>query len=168
MASGDNVVKIIAVLPPATLSATPDRVTGGSTPAELYPVWDFDDTTVEYMDYLCYLEGYGGSGLSFTPFWSGAANTNNVRWGIGIRRIGDDIELVTGSHTYVYNDISPDDPAPSVVGEVAYGSAITFTDGADMDNWAEGELAIVRSRRTAATSNMSGDASLWGFKGLET
>ena len=168
MASGDVVVHILDIAPPGTLFAAVDVRVGGSTPAESIFVHDFDDTTVEYVDFKCVLIGYDGNGLTFTLPWSATSSTtNNVRWGIGIRRIEDDAEDIDDSHTYQYNDVGTDDPAPSVSGELSYPT-IAFTDGADMDSWAEGEVAIVRVRRTAATSNMVGDAELWGLIGKET
>lgn len=168
MASGDPVVQVIRAVPPAANAATIDFRAGGSTPAENYMVFDFDQTTAEYMDFLCKLEGYGGGGLTFTLPWSAPSLTvNDVRWGIGIRAIPDDAEDVDTAHTYVYNDVGTDDPAPSAAGELSYPT-IAFTDGADMDSWAEGELAIVRIRRTSATSNLAEDAELWAVFGLET
>lgn len=167
MASGDPVVQILDVMQPATLYATIDFRAGGSTPSESVMVWDFDDTTVEYLDFKCVLVGYDGGGLTFTLPWSATtATTNDVRWGIAIRRVQDDAEDIDASHTYVYNDAT-DDTAPSASGELSYPT-LTFTDGADMDSWADGELAIVRVRRTEATSDMTGDAELWGLIGKET
>lgn len=168
MSSGDNVVKILSIIQPGTLYATPDIRVGGSTPAEEVDVHDFDDTITEYLDFKCVLQGYDGGGLTFTLPWSATtATTNNVRWGAAIRRINDDAEDIDAAHTYAFNDVAADDPAPSVSGEVSYPT-ITFTDGTDMDDWADGEIAIVRVRRTAATSNMTGDAELWGLVGKET
>lgn len=160
MASG-NIVGIIGeVVQPAATYATFDTRAGGSTPAEAVPVYDFDDTTVEYLDLYCRLEGYAGGGLTITFDWSATSSTtNNVRWGAAIRAIPDDAEDVDAAHTYAYNDAS-DDAAPSAAGERSRVS-ITFTDGADMDSLADGESFILRIRRTAATSNMSGDAELW-------
>lgn len=131
-------------------------------------MWDFNDTTIEYMDFLCMLEGYGGGGLTWTLPWSAAtATTNETRWGVAVRRITDDAEDVDSSHTYDFNDV--DDTAPSASGECSYPT-VTMTDGADMDSWADGELAIVRVRRNASHANddMSGDAELWAPTGKET
>jgi len=167
MASGDPVVHILEIRPPATLFAPYSIRTGGSTPAEQVGIFLFDDTIVEYLDFKCLLIGYNGGGLTFTLPWSAAtATTNDVRWGIGIRRVQDDAEDIDASHTYVYNDAT-DDTAPSASGEISYPT-LTFSDGGDMDSWADLEVAIVRVRRTAATSNMTGDAELWGLVGRET
>jgi hypothetical protein len=169
MAGGDAVVQVLAVMPPGSDAATMDVRQGGSTPAENVIVYDFDAAADEYMDYLCKLEGYDGGGLTFTLVWSASSATSGqVRWEIGIRRAQDDAEDIDGSHSYQYNGVS--DTAPSASGEVSYPT-IAFSDGADMDSWAEGELAIVRVHRDYdhGDDGMTGDAELWGSPlGLES
>ena len=168
MASSDQVVHILGISPPGTLFATPDTRVGGSTPAESVPLHDFDAAAIEYLDFKCLLKGYGGGGLTFTLPWSAStATSGTTRWGVAIRRIQDDAEDIDTSHTYDYNDV--DDVAPSLSGEVVYPT-VTFTDGTDMDSWADGELAIVRVRRNATHANdtMAGDSELWGLLGKET
>lgn len=160
-------VRILAAIPPATSYATPDSRAGGSTPAENWPVWDFDDTSIEYMDFRCRLEGYQGGGLTFTLPWSATSATSGaVVWGAAIRRIQDDAEDLDASHTYDFNNASADTCA-SASGELSYPT-ITFTDGADMDSLADGEEFMLRIRRdpTDGGDNMVGDAELnytpWG------
>lgn len=168
MASGDPVVQILAVVPPGASAATMDVRPGGSTPAEGVRVYDFDAASSEYLDFLCKLEGYDGGGLTFTVVYSmSSAVANQVRWEIGIRRIQDDAEDIDSAHSYDTNGVS--DTVPSAAGEVSYPQ-ISFTDGADMDNWAEGELAIVRIYRDHdhADDTASGDAELWSLSGVET
>lgn len=168
MATGDPVVNVIHMLPPATLFASPIRRAGGASPVENVIVWAFDAATIEYMDFLCHLKGYGGNGLTFTLPYSATSATSGVcRWGIGIRAIPDDTEDIDAAHTYDFNDV--DDTAATVSGELSYPT-VTFTNGADMDSWAEGELAIVRVRRNASHANdtMTGDAELWTLIGKET
>ncbi len=165
MASGDKVVHILEVSPPATLYAQRANIAGASTPGENVPCWNFDDTTVEYMDFLSELRGYGGNGLTFTIVWAHAAATSTVVWGIAIRRLNDDAEDIdTTAHTYDYNDTGSL-TVPTAIGEVSYDTR-TFTNGADMDNWADGELAIVRVRLTSSVA--VGDARLIAISGLET
>ena len=167
MASGDPVVQIIEIMPSET-PAIPDIRTGGTGEAEHTRVWDFDPSTIEYLDFLCRLHGYGGGGLTFRIFWAASsATTNETRWEIAIRALPDDAEDLDGSHTYAYNAV--DATAPSASGELSYDT-ITFTDGADMDSWADGELAIVRLRRNASHANddMAGDAELLALIGEET
>ena len=169
MASGQRVVEVINALPPASSAATRDVRAGGSTPAEAAEVIDFDASAIEYMDFLCRLaENYAGGGLTFVLPWSATSATTGVtRWGIAIRRIQDDAEDIDAAHTYDFNEA--DDTTASASGELSYPT-ITFTDGADMDSWAAGELAIVRVERNATHANdtMTGDAELWDVVGKET
>lgn len=162
MASGDPVVQVLGLMPPGSNSATPDLRAGGSTPAEQVTVYDFDAAATEYLDWLCYLKGYDGGGLTFTRPWSASSATlGQIRIEMAIRRIQDDAEDIDGAHTYDSNGVS--DTAPSASGELSYPT-ISFTDGADMDNLADGELFILREFRDHdhADDGMSGDAEFWG------
>src|SRR3990167_5999626 len=156
-------------MPPATLAAQIGLITGASTPVEKIMVWDFDPATVEYMDFLCRLEGYNAGGLTFTFIWASGATTGNCIWSIGIRRIPDDAEdLDTTAFTYDYNNVT--DTTASAAGEVSMPTP-AFTDGAGMDSWADGEWAIVRVRRfasDAADTLDSNDARLISLAGAET
>lgn len=169
MASGDPVVVIVRALPPAANYATLDFRPGGSTPAESVAVHDFDGSADEYLDFLCKLIGYGGNGLTFTLPWSAtSATSGNVRWGIAIRAIPDDAEDIDAAHTYDFNSV--DDACASASGELSYPT-ITFTNGADMDSWANGQLAIIRVRREASHANDTMDATdaeLWDVIGVES
>lgn len=163
MASGDVVGVIIREIPPASSYATPDSRAGGSSPAEGVPVYDFDDTTAEYMDFLCYLaDNYDGGGLTVVLPWSATSATSNaVVWRAAIRRFADDAEDVDVSHTYDFNQASAD-TAPTASGEISYPT-IAFASGADMDSLVAGEVFILRVGRlpTDAGDTMTGDAELW-------
>lgn len=163
-------IQILAVRPPGSSFATPVVIVGGATPAEHIPAWAFDASSAEYLDFLCRLDGYAGGGLTLTLPWAAASATSGaVVWGAAIRRIQDDAEdLDSTAHSYDFNNASAD-TAPSALKEVSYPT-ITFTDGADMDSWASGELAIVRVRRNPADAgdDMAGDAYLLAMVGSET
>ena len=170
MATGDPVVKILRITPPAATAAFLTRLAGASTPAENVLVWNFADGTQNYLDFLCALEGYDGGGLTFRLGWGSSATTGNVEWELAVRAIPDDAEdLDTTAHTYDYNVSAV--AVPSAAGEVAYDN-ITFTDGVDMDSWADATLAIVRLTRNAGAGNAedtaAGAAHLHGFWGRET
>ncbi len=166
MASGEVVVNVLEVWPPASLYAALVPRAGASTPAEAQNVWAFDGATTWYLDFLCVLQGYGGGGLTFTLPWTAAsATTGTVIWGIGIHRLQAGTTDVDVSFTYDYNASSAD-TAPATNGTL-FNSTITFTNGADMNSWANGELAIVRVRRDIADS-MVGNSELWGIVGKET
>lgn len=165
MASGDIVgVSLGPPLQPAANFATFDIRAGGSTPAEGVPVYDFDDTTDEFLDFLCRLSGYGGGGLTITFDWSATDTTVDpdvVLWQAAIRRIADDAEDIDAAHTYDFNSAAEDTEA-SASGEISRVS-IAFTSGADMDDLADGETFILRIKREVTTSgaNLNGDAELW-------
>ena len=169
MASGANVIKIHKVMFPSANAAAPGLVTGGSTPAERIPVWLFDPSTIEYLDFLCELNGYAGGGITLTYLWSSGATSGNVVWSAAFRRLQDDAEDIDTSQTYDYNNASADATA-SASREQAY-TTLTFTDGADMDSVANGEFFVLRIRRVATDGGdtlNSNDAELWTISGKET
>lgn len=170
MASGDAVVEILHDMPTATLFASLGVVLGTSTPVERIPVWQFDPATVEYMDFLCRMnEKYAGGGITLTFYWISAQTTNAVVWSAAFRRIEDDAEdLDTTAQTYDYNNAGAATSA-SAIGELSVDT-LTFTNGADMDSVAAGELFILRVRRVATDGGdtMTGDASLLAVVGKET
>jgi hypothetical protein len=162
MASGDIVGLVIRELPPGSSYATPSVVTGGSSPAEAWAGWDFDDTTAEYLDYLCYLgPNYAGGGLTLSlPWLPVAATSGAVVWRAAVRRVNASSEDIDASQTYDFNQASASS-APGTQGQIVVPT-IAFTSGSDMDSWAAGELAMVRVSRlpSDAGDNMSGDAHL--------
>jgi len=167
LASGDSVVQVLGQMPPGASAATMDARAGGSTPAENVRVLDFDAATDEYMDWLCKLEGYGGGGLTFTlPFMMSSATTGDVVLALAIRRLNT-AEDVDTAHTYSYQSTTV--AVPGTSGFPAYPT-IVLTNGAQMDSWAEGEIAIVRVMRDAdnVADDATGDLELLAVLGLET
>lgn len=155
---------------PTTNFAILSRRVGGSSPAEGNNVWAFQPSTNDWvLDFLCYLRGYGGGGLTFTLPWTAATATSGVtRWGVAVRALVGGTDDIDTAHTYVYTAL--DATAPATSGFVLY-SDIAVTNGANMDNWANGQLAIVRVRREAnhANDTMVGNSELWGtILGRET
>lgn len=168
MATGDKVVNVLAIIPPGSSYGQEDWRVGGSTPAENWPVIDFASGADEYVDMLCYLTGYDGGGLTWhLPASASSATTGTYRLGVAVRRVDLDSEDVDTSHSYDFNEA--DDSPPGTLGQVT-DTQITMSSGADMDSWADGELAMVRVYRhgTHANDNMSGDLELWPVIGLET
>ncbi len=170
MASGDIYIQATALShnPPATVFAVFDIHAGGSTPNEGIAEIRFDDTTEWFADF-------------FVPYWPKAVNST-IRLVIGfavevvvtdeavmaaaIRRL-DSAEDLGASHSYAYNQIEvdpPDDVDKTVTAD------ITFTAGADMDNVAVGEPAIIRIKRVVgdAADTATGDVRLKGFSVRET
>jgi len=169
MASGELVGLIQNIMPPTTTPATPDVRVSASTPPELFPVWDFDPTGAEYLDFFGTLINYGAGGLTVQLRWAAdGVATGDVVWGAGFRRIADDAEDIDVSHNYDFNYVTV--TAPSVDGEVDYAT-ITFTHGADMASLANGEsfvMRILRNPADAADTMSSNDAQLLSVAILET
>jgi hypothetical protein len=172
MSSGDVVVQVHTIMPPATSGAAFTTRTGGSSPAEQVPCYAFDAAADEYLDFYCSLVGYAGGGLTFTlKSMSATATTGGALIALAIRRVADDVEDVDTAHTYDYNEVRV--PVASVAGEFTYDT-ITFTNGVDMDSLATNEDFILRMRRrgsdnTAGTGDdMAGDLQVIGIIGRES
>jgi hypothetical protein len=168
MSSGDPVLQILRVIPPATSAAYPSVVNGASSPAERVPVWTFPDSGATYLDFLVALNGYDGGGLTLRLLTGAAAAANNYVFQAAFRRLQDDAEdLDTTAFTYDFNTVTI--AAPSAVGEQSYDN-ITFTDGADMDSLGDLEYAILRLLRDPAngSDNLGNTAYLYGLMGYET
>lgn len=172
MASGDTLLEfpVIQGTPTATLAATFEPRTGGSTPAESFYVADFDAATDEYLDFhgLIMPQHYSGGGVTVRLIWgASSATSNNCIWRAAFRSIEDDAEDVDGAHSYDFNSVT--DAAPSASGEFT-AAAITFTDGADMDNVGAGDVFTLRVTRDAdnGSDNMTGDAELKAIEIRET
>lgn len=163
MATGDALLYLSAWAgaPPSTAGAQFGTMLGASTPAEVIEVANFDQTTIEYLDFLLTLPAnYGGNGLTCKIAWAAAAATGDCVWRAALRRIEDDVDdLDTTAHTYDYNSVTA--TAPSVIGEVSFES-ITFTSGADMDSVAAGDVFILRVQRKAddGADTLADDARL--------
>jgi hypothetical protein len=171
MASGNTLLVFTARdgVPTATAGAVHGISAGGSTPAEGYPVLAFDSATDESVDFMGVLpRHYGGGGLTLTLYWESAAATSGAAvWNAAFRRIADDAEDIDTSHTYDYNAVTA--TTADVAGEVDY-AAITFTNGADMDSLAVGELFVLRINRDAdnGSDDLVGDALLIAVEIKET
>lgn len=170
MASGNTLLVFTARdgVPSATAGAAHAILAGGSTPAEGVPILAYDSGTDEHADFVGVLpRHYAGGGLTLTLHWASTQTSNAVVWNAAFRRIADDAEDVDTSHTYDFNAVTA--TTASAVGEVDYAT-IAFTDGADMDSLAVGELFNLRITRDAdnGSDNMTGDAYLIAVEIKET
>ena len=161
MASGDSVLESVRAIPTAANAATQDIRQGGSTPAELFDVYDFDAGTAEYVDLKIRIQDNAtlSGGLDLYLPWSGTtATTGNVVWRAAFRRLQDATEDIDTSHTYSFQSVT--DAAPSPSGSFT-DAIVTFT-SAQVDGLLAGENAILRIGRDAANASdtMSGDAEL--------
>lgn len=151
-----------SAVPPSTSGAQPGSLAGGTTPAERYPVFNFDASADEYLDIaLTPNLDYADGGLTFKFLVTMAsATTGNVAIEAAIRALVNASEDLTASHTYVVNTSG----AVGVNGTAGVGVwvTVTFTDGVDMDSWDPAtDPALLRiNRDVGVTSNAAGDMEL--------
>jgi hypothetical protein len=170
MASGQTLIVFGARdgVPSATAGAAHGILAGGSTPAEGVPILAYDSGTDEHCDFTGVMpRAYAGGGLTLTLYWASTQTSGATVWNAAFRRIADDAEDVDTSHSYDFNAVTA--TTASAAGEVDY-VAITFTDGADMDSLAVGELFNLRITRDAdnGSDDMTGDAYLIAVEIKET
>jgi hypothetical protein len=160
MASGDIAAIVLGPWFPGANTATPDVRAGGSTPAENHEVYDFDGTTDEYLDFLCY--ALTAVGITIThEFMMSSATSGNIEIETALRRrdTADDIDV---SHSYSFQSSG----AVSVPGTSGYSKQTTtaHTTGAQMDSVVAGERFILRVKRdNTVASNASGDMEYMGI-----
>lgn len=158
MASGDTlcVFKPQDAMPPSTNYATLDVRNG-------YVVLDFDDTTDESTIFQGFMPTtYSSGGFSVKTKWMAtSATTGTISWDIAFMSVSDDADDLDTKSFAAANNINP--TTASATGEVDY-AATTFTDGADSDSVAAGEVFYLKVTRdangTTSTDNMTGDMEL--------
>lgn len=162
LASGDvlAVFKAQDAVPPASNYATLD-VRVGTNVSSL--VLDFDDTTDESTFFMGFMpDNYDGGGLTVVTLWMAtSATTGAISWDLAFMSISDDADDIDSKAFAAANNINP--TTASATGETDYATT-TFTDGADMDSVAAGELFYLKATRdangTTSTDDMAGDMEL--------
>ena len=150
MASGDTIASIIQEIPPSTNYATHD------TTAANFPVYDFDDSTDETMQWLCLMPGQydGTSSLKVVLPWkfSTYVGSQTCDWEAAFYRIADDADSIE-SFTFATAQTVVDTEA-GASGEVSYAE-ITFTN-AQADGIQGGELFVLKVTRDASGGTQGG------------
>lgn len=162
MASGDTLIVFGAFSqePPTSNFATLDT-------RNSHPVLDFDDTTNESSVFTGVMpQNYGGGGVTVYLHWSHAATSGDVDWDVAFERIGDQ-QLDVDSDSFAAVNSADNNTVPSTAGNVDVVS-VAFTDGADMDSVAAGELFRIKVTRDAASDTATGDAELHAVEIRET
>ena len=149
---GRVMMQVAAV--PLTLGAPIMGIDGASSPAEGIPYFEFVNGSVTYRDFYCRLYDYQGGGLTlnFEVLRTSAGAGSTYIFEAAIRRINTGTEDVTAAHTYDYNAVTVTIPAGPPAAGIPMSGTITFTNGADMDNLADGESFILRIRRNGGTA----------------
>lgn len=161
MASGDTLLTGAAMdnEQPATAFATLDT-------RNYEPVLDFDDTTNESGVWTRVMpRNYAGGGLTVYLHYSMTSAVElTVDWDVAFERIGDQ-QQDTDSDSFAAVQSVNDTTVPGTCGNVDIVS-VAFTDGAQMDSVAVGELFRIKITRDAVSDDATGDAELryWEIK----
>lgn len=164
MASGDTLLIFHPFNnePPAANFATLDL-------RNIHPVLDFDKDADESAIFSAIMpRHYAGGGITVYIHWSADGVTiNDVVWDVSFERIGDGQQDIDGDGFAAVQSVT--DTAPGTDGFVTIAS-IAFTDGAQIDNIAIGELFRIKVTRDAdnGSDNLDADAQLHAIEIKET
>jgi len=164
MASGDTLLIFTPYMnePPSSNPATLDT-------RNLHPCLDFDATTNEDAIFSAVMpQSYAGTtGVTVYIHYSmSSATSGTVDWDACFELIGDgDLDVDADSFAAV-NSVD-DTTVPGTSGLVDVVS-IAFTDGADMDSVAAGDLFRLKITRDASSDDAAGDAELYAVEIRET
>ena len=164
MASGDGLFRFhpYQSTPTAANYATHDN-------RNQHPVLDFDADTDEHAVFKdIFPRNYGGSGVTVYVHYSmETATADDVVWNVAFERIGAGVQDVDSDGFAAVQTVT--DTVPGTCGHVGV-AVITFTNGAQMDSVAVGELFRLKVTRDAdnGSDDASGDAELHGVEGKET
>jgi hypothetical protein len=94
------------------------------------------------------------------------ATSDTVDWDVSFERIGDQQLDIDGDSFAAVNSVDNTTvPGTSCLVDVV---SVAFTDGADMDSVAKGELFRIKITRDASSDDASGDAELHAIEIRET
>ncbi len=165
MASGATLLTFHPYInePPASSYATLDLRNN-------HPVLDFDKDADESAVFSAVMpQNYAGTtGVTVYIHWSATGVTvNEVIWDVAFERIGTGTQDVDSDGFAAVNSVT--DTAPGTDGDVEVVS-IAFTDGADMDSVAVGELFRLKITRDAdnGSDDLDADAELHAIEIRET
>jgi len=163
MASGDTLLIFtpLANEPPTTNYATLDT-------RNSHPVLDFDAGTNESAVFTAVMpRNYAGGGVTvYLHYAMTSATSGDIDWDVEFERIGDQ-QLDIDADSFASAQSVDNTTVPGTSGNVDIVS-VAFTDGAQMDSVAVGELFRLRITRDAASDTATGDAELVGIELKET
>ncbi len=127
------------------------------------PFLAFDDTANEVAMFQGLMpRAYGGGGVTLTVGWMSPDQTSlDTSWKAFFMSVTDDVDNLL-SKNFAAPQVNAAVTVASVAGEVDYFT-ITFTDGAQMDSVAVGELfylLLMRDGQDSTADDMTGDAQV--------
>ena len=163
MASGDTLMIFHPYNnePPAANYATLDL-------RNQHPCLDFDKATNETAIFSAIMpRNYAGGGVSvYLHYAMTVVEANTVDWDVAFERIGDQVLDIDGDSFAAVNSVD-NTTIPATTGLVDV-VVVTFTDGADMDSVAAGELFRLSVTRDAVNDDADDDAELYAVEIKET
>lgn len=163
MASGDTLIIFHPYNnePPASNYATLDL-------RNLHPCLDFDKATNETAIFTSVMpRNYAGGGVTvYLHYAMTTVEALTVDWDVAFERIGDQQLDIDGDSFAAVNSVD-DTTVPGTTGLIDVVS-VAFTDGADMDSVAAGELFRLSVTRDAASDDADNDAELYAVEIKET
>jgi hypothetical protein len=153
MASGTTLLHLppYASVGPNASSAQLTTILGASTPAEIFAVAAFDQSTDEYLDYgpIRMPASFAATtGITLKIKWGAAVAAGNVVWRAALLRVTNSVDLDTTAKTYSYTATSAT-AVPGTIGQTAETDlAIT---NANMDSVTTGDFFRLRFMRFAST-----------------
>jgi hypothetical protein len=166
MASGDTLLVWTALNNEPTDAdyATLDTIltTSADEPDDVVPVLDFTSvTTNEHASFSGIMPNHyaGTTGVTVTLLWTSEATTGDVKWDVAFKALADSADLLGKTYADENTVTTTTDGTARNINT----SAITFTDGADMDSVAINELfrlTVIRDVVDAADTMNSNDAEL--------
>jgi hypothetical protein len=166
MASGDTLAVFTPYdnEPPSANYATLDT-------RNQHPCLDFDGVTDEEAVFTGILpRNYAGGGVTvYLHVAFTSATSGNARWQVAFERMDDGGLDLDADSFAAFNSAAGNPNATSGVMTLV---TITFTNGAQMDNLAAGEMFRLKVRRdadgTSGTDDVTTDAELYGVEIKET
>lgn len=154
-----------------TLTATPSDGFAALDTRNDIPVLDFDATVNEVAMFMAVMpQHYAGSGVTVhISVMASTATTGDMSWFGFFKSVSDDVDdLDTKNFAAPQSNTAVD--VASASGEAAYFT-IGFTDGAQIDSIATGELfffLLMRDAQDGTNDDMAGDAELLTVEIRET
>lgn len=163
MSSGDTLLEFFPFSnePPSSNFATLDL-------RNYHPTLDFDASTNESAVFSAIMpQHYSGGGVTvYLHYAMTSATSGDIDWDVAFERIGDQQQDIDSDGFAAVNSVD-NTTVPATSGLVDVVS-IAFTDGADMDSVAAGELFRIKITRDAASDTATGDAELLAVEIRET
>lgn len=164
MASGDTLLIFTPLNnePPSSNPATLDA-------RNQHQVLDFDAATIESAVFTGIMPQHyaGTTGVTvYLHYAMSSATSGDVDWDVAFERIGDQQQDIDSDGFAAVNSVD-NTTVPGTSGNVDVVS-VPFTDGADMDSVAAGEMFRLKVTRDAASDTAAGDAELLAVEIRET